>query len=127
MATFEKYDVPFNRLLKHPDDLVGTYLKKRGARLTALAKAQVGVDTGDLKKSISYKIITLHGSLAVRVTAADKKAMMHHEGTRPHIIRPRRKQTLRFKQHGKIVYAKVVYHPGTRPNRFLTDNLPKVI
>lgn len=127
MATWERYDAPFFHLLRSPDDLVGTYLKGRGRALTTLAKAQVGVDTGDLKRSITWHLVTSRGTLAVNVTASDKKAMMHHEGTRPHIIRPRRKQTLTFKQHGRIVTAKIVYHPGTRPNRFLTDNLPKVI
>lgn len=127
MAEFHKYNAPFNHLLKSPNGLVGQYLRDRGKKLTALAKAQVGVDTGDLKKSISYQLTTSYGSLAVKVTAADKKALMHHNGTRPHIIKPKRAQTLRFKQHGKIVYAKIVHHPGTKPNRFLTDNLPKVI
>lgn len=127
MATFNKYPVPFNHLLKSPGGLVGQYLKERGAELERLAKAQVGVDSGDLRRSIKYELTTSHGSLAVKVTASDKKAMMHHEGTRPHTIRPRRKQTLRFHHRGRIVYAKVVNHPGTKPNRFLTDNLRKVI
>lgn len=41
-------------------------------------------------------------------------------GTRPHEIRPRRRGgTLRFTTGGRVVYARVVHHPGTQPNRFL--------
>lgn len=127
MATFHKYDKPFNHLLKSPNGLVGKYLQERGDRLAELARAQVGVESGDLRRSIKYELITSRGNLAVRVTATDRKALMHHQGTRPHIITPRKKQTLRFHHRGRIVYAKIVHHPGTKPNRFLTDNLPKVI
>lgn len=41
-------------------------------------------------------------------------------GTKPHEIRPRKKNgVLRFEVGGRIVYARVVHHPGTRPNNFL--------
>ena len=36
-------------------------------------------------------------------------------GTRPHMIYPRRAQALRFEIRGKIVFAKYVRHPGTKP------------
>lgn len=114
-------------MLKSPTGIVGKHMHSIGVKGTALAKAQVGVDTGDLKKSISYEVLLVRGSLATKITAHDKKAVMHHEGTRPHVITPRRKQTLRFHHRGRIVYAKIVYHPGTRPNRFLTDQLSKLV
>lgn len=45
-------------------------------------------------------------------------------GTRPHIIRPRREGgVLRFTVAGKVVYARYVMHPGTRPNDFLREAL----
>lgn len=41
-------------------------------------------------------------------------------GTKPHVIRPRRKGgSLRFVVKGKVVFAKRVNHPGTRPLKFL--------
>lgn len=39
-------------------------------------------------------------------------------GTRPHIIKPRRKLALRFKVEGGQVFAKLVHHPGTKPVPF---------
>ncbi|MFF5968283.1 hypothetical protein ACFY64_32075 [Streptomyces collinus] len=40
------------------------------------------------------------------------------DGTRPHIIRPRRARALRFVD-GRVVFAAYARHPGTRPNPFL--------
>lgn len=45
-------------------------------------------------------------------------------GTRAHQIRPRRPGgVLRFTVNGQVVYARVVNHPGTKPNSFLKDAL----
>lgn len=45
------------------------------------------------------------------------------DGTRPHIIRPRRAKALRFQMGGRTVFAKYVRHPGTRANNFLAAAL----
>jgi len=44
-------------------------------------------------------------------------------GTRPHIIRPVRARALRFTVGGRVVYATVVRHPGSRANPFLIEAL----
>jgi hypothetical protein len=44
-------------------------------------------------------------------------------GTRPHVIRPVRARALRFTVGGQTVHAKIVMHPGTKPNRFLQEAL----
>lgn len=49
-----------------------------------------------------------------------------NDGTRPHIIRPRTRQALKFTVGGRTVFAKVVHHPGTRPNPFLDRALREV-
>lgn len=49
-----------------------------------------------------------------------------NDGTRPHIIRPRTKQALRFVIGGRVVFAKVVHHPGTRARPFLDKALREV-
>ncbi|MGW2964026.1 hypothetical protein ACWDGI_36960 [Streptomyces sp. NPDC001220] len=45
------------------------------------------------------------------------------DGTRPHLIRPRRRNFLRFEVGGDVVFTKLVRHPGTRPNNFLAEAL----
>lgn len=47
-------------------------------------------------------------------------------GTEPHIIRPRRRQALRFIHHGAVRFAKRVRHPGSRANPFLQRALEKI-
>lgn len=127
MASITFYDNVIHHMLNEPSGMVGRWMDKKGSRLVALAKQQVGVDTGDLRRSISHRTTGHSYGIRVRVSATDGKAMMHHEGTRAHYIHPRRAQALRFMHNGRIVYAKQVWHPGTKPNKFLTDNLPKVL
>ena len=110
-----------------PKSDVGNYLRKRAIKLQALAKRQVGVKTGTLRKSIHYRVVRDGKGLVATVGSNNRIALMHHNGTKPHIIKPRYAQTLRFYSHGRIVYSKLVFHPGTKPNRYLTDNLSRVI
>ena len=53
-------------------------------------------------------------------------APMVNDGTRPHIIRPKRAQALRFRVGGRVVYARVVRHPGTKARPFLDRALREV-
>jgi hypothetical protein len=117
----------YDQLTTSPRGDVGNYLRKRAIKLQGLARRQVGVRTGTLKKSIRYQVVRDGKGLVATVGANNRIALMHHNGTKPHIILPRRAQTLRFYSHGRIVYSKMVFHPGTKPNRYLTDNLSRVI
>jgi hypothetical protein len=49
--------------------------------------------------------------------------MFEHDGTPPHSIRARRRKTLRFIWHGRVVFYKRVRHPGTKGSRFLSRAL----
>lgn len=51
---------------------------------------------------------------------------MVNDGTRPHIIRPKRAKALRFRVGGKVVFARIVHHPGTRARPFLDRALADV-
>jgi hypothetical protein len=46
-------------------------------------------------------------------------------GTKPHIIRPRQRKMLRFSVGGQLVFARLVHHPGTKPNNFLWEAVLK--
>jgi hypothetical protein len=117
-TTFKGYDGP-----------VGRDLLARGRRVQYAAQRQVGVRTDRLRQSIRVAWFrTARGDLGVRVGSNINYALMHHTGTRPHVIRPRHAKMLRFvNKSGMIVFAKVVHHPGTRPNRYLSDNLPLAV
>lgn len=112
-----------DHLLNDPYGPVGRYLFARGRAIMAAAKAQVGVKTGRLKASIHMRQERAPYGQMIRIGSPLSYALMHHEGTRPHIITPNRAQVLRFTSGGRIIYTHAVKHPGTRPNRYLTDNL----
>lgn len=107
--------------------MVGRAFTRKGQTLRLLAMMQAGVKTGATRNTMFYRLSASGTGLIMTVGSNGAAALWHHEGTGPHIILPRNVRTLRFKVNGKIVYAKVVHHPGTRPNRYLTDNLRRVL
>lgn len=46
-------------------------------------------------------------------------AVFVHWGTRPHVIRPRTKRTLRWPSGGQFAFAKEVRHPGYKGDRWM--------
>jgi hypothetical protein len=102
---------------------VGKYLKKRGRLIVSMAKRQVGVETGRLKESINMVHERVSRGQQLRIGSSLDYALMHHEGTQPHIITPQEAGILRFSSGGRIIYTHKVDHPGTRPNRYLSDQL----
>lgn len=126
-VTFVKNPVGWDQMVRGPQGPVARTLLQRGRRLTTLARHQAGFHSGKLYRSMHYQLMPYRGSLQVQVGSDVKYALMHHQGTRPHHIFPKRAKMLRFARYGRINYRLHVYHPGTRPNRFLTDNLPAVV
>lgn len=95
--------------------------------IQSAAKAQAGIKTGALKASI--KLIherTVFGQM-LTIGSPLSYALVHHEGSRPHVITPKNAKMLRFTSKGRVVYARTVLHPGTRPNRYLADNLYMIL
>lgn len=117
------YEPAMRTMLKSPDGSVGRYLRKKGKLIELAAKRQVGVRTGALRSSIHMR----HGrdvrGQYVMVGSKLPYAKMHHEGTKPHMIFPTRASMLRFVKRGQVIYAHAVAHPGTKANKYLTDNL----
>lgn len=97
-----------------------TELENTGRRVVNRAKILCPVDTGRLRASIrgrASRTWTLRPQFTVSTNV--DYAPMVHDGTRPHTIRPRTKQALKFTVGGQVVFAKVVHHPGTRARPFL--------
>jgi hypothetical protein len=114
-------------LLDNPKGTVGHHLQKIGLEILYGARAMVGVRTGRLKRSLNYRQ-GLRGRVQyVAVGSNVKYALMHHEGTRHHTIRAHQGRLLRFNVGGRVVYARKVNHPGTRPNRYLTIPMRKAV
>lgn len=123
MATIIFRRKELDTLLNSPLGLVGRHLAAKGRKIVVAAKAQVGVDTGRLRASIHMRHLRSAAGQYIEVGSSERHALAHHEGTRPHMIVPNRARVLRFSAGGRVVYTHMVRHPGTRPNKYLTDNL----
>lgn len=114
----------FYNVFRSPVGPVGRYLGSRGQLVKRIAQALAGSRTGALRSSIHTRHLTDSRGQYIKIgTQGISYALMHHEGTRPHMIYPKRASVLRFVKRGQIVYAHSVMHPGTRPNKFLTNAL----
>ena len=113
-------------MLNNPSGEVGRYLAKKGRIVQAAARAQVGVRTGALRASIHMRHLRDSRGQYVKIGSALNYALLHHEGSKPHLIVPNRATILKFATRGRVVYAHAVMHPGTKANRYLTDNLKLV-
>jgi hypothetical protein len=80
---------------------------------------------GTLRDSIVKRVVNEGGRPVVQVGSEDPIAELHHEGTPPHAIAARTAPMLVFWTAGntRVVRTPRVNHPGTRPNRYLTDAL----
>jgi hypothetical protein len=97
------------------------HLRKKGTRVQELARAKVGKRSGRLAESI-HVFPTQYGAGSapyVRIGSRLNYALLHHTGTRPHIIRAKNGGMLSFNTRNGHVFATVVRHPGTRPNWYL--------
>ena len=73
--------------------------------------------TGKLRRSIRKRVNMAR--LEAEVGPDVEYAVWVEMGTRPHVIRPVRARALRFEAGGEIVFARLVRHPGTKPNPFM--------
>lgn len=115
-------------------------LRTAGQQVINRAKILAPVDTGRLRAAIKGKpkrSWTLRPRF--EITCNVDYAAMVHDGTRPHMIRPRAGRSgrpkrgggtkptyLRFEIGGRVVYAREVRHPGTDPRPFLDRALREI-
>ena len=117
-----------------PNEGVMYDLRYRLFLISGLAKARVQVDTG-------FTLTTIHDVVSRNVrrypygdVIAGKSGsrrggrprtvpVILDQGSRPHVIRARRRKALRFTVNGKVVFRRSVMHPGTRGSGFLTRSL----
>lgn len=89
--------------------------------MTDELKRTAPVDTGLLKRKTGVSVTSAEGSTIKAEAVADTDyAEVVVQGSKPHVIRPRRGRALRFywPKAGAVVYFSKVNHPGTAPNPF---------
>jgi len=97
--------------------------------VAADARTNAPVDTGRMAQAIKEDPIVSEGPFRVigGVTSHAPYSVFVHQGTAPHVIRPRNASALRFKVGGQTIFASSVNHPGTRPRPFLTNAVARVL
>lgn len=86
---------------------------RRAIRATTIRRS------GELERRVVVRKRGGGAFLSAAIVAEAPHAGFVNDGTRPHPIRARRGHSLRFEVGGREIYRREVYHPGTRPRRFM--------
>lgn len=109
------------RMLRLPGGLAYRNMERRVRRVEAEA---IRGAPGSMKQRIRVQIQRAPGGEFRGVVKVEHRAAIFVvNGTRPHLIRPVRARVLRFTVGGRVVYARLVRHPGNKPNDFLRKAL----
>lgn len=113
----------FREMVKVGDDVKDRARDLVGVHKTPPAGPDRERRPGTLRDSIVKRIRSDSDGPYIEVGSEDDVALWQHEGTVPHEIVPVRAPRLVFwwDRVGGVVSFLRVYHPGTQPNRFLTD------
>lgn len=89
--------------------------------------------TGELSGSIMADEVQgsfASGDMTATVAAGAAHGIFVHDGTKPHVIKPKQRKALRWEVEGGFAFAKEVHHPGTDATNFLAnaveEKLPEV-
>lgn len=96
--------------------------------VAATARELAPKKTSELTESIQALPVTgsfSAGTLEGEVAAGAAHALPQEEGARPHDIRPKFRRSLRFPVEGGYGFAKVVKHPGNKPQPFMAPALER--
>ncbi|MFF4391436.1 hypothetical protein ACFY0G_32305 [Streptomyces sp. NPDC001552] len=104
------------RTLRLRNGVVARRLAERTARTARIAEQEA---PGTMGSYISWKVENGPRGLQGVIVCDHPATTFVLNGTRPHLIRPRRKKVLRFVVDGEVVFTNLVRHPGTRANDFL--------
>jgi len=124
---FKPSAVGMRYTLKSPQGPVGRHMRTKAELVREMARVRVGKRTGALAMSLYINQSSNLTGQTIEIGSKLPYALLHHEGTRPHVIHARSGGTLRFTSRNRVVYARTVMHPGTRPNRYLADSLPLIV
>lgn len=117
-----------NYQLNNTKGMLGRYMHELGTKIVIDAKKQVGVKTGALRDSIHMRHLGNYTGQYLWIGSKKSYAYAHHEGTKPHaIVAKGPGSVLVFRSGSKIIRATHTMHPGTKPNRFLSDQLRRHI
>lgn len=116
-------DTAIHDLFRAPTGPVGQDLQQRAQRVLVSARALTPKRTGRLVSTLRIEAgdtaLGPFRDVTIGFPGITDYVGYLIEGTAPHVIRPRQARALRFLSGGKIVFSRVVHHPGTRANDFM--------
>ncbi|MEU1180653.1 hypothetical protein ABZ464_23935 [Streptomyces sp. NPDC005820] len=104
------------RLLRARGSIAHRRISQRTERVAEIAEREA---PGSMGSYISWKVQDGPRGLEGVIICDHPAVRFVLDGTRPHMIRPRRTKALRFDVAGRTVFSAYVRHPGTRANKFL--------
>ena len=120
-AALRRVEIEIERAAPHALSMIADQVVNE-ARRTTLFRDRTGL----LRRSILRG--PLAGSFAAGTLTVDAKAgigasygVFVHDGTRPHVIEPNKRKSLRFVAGGGFIFSRRVQHPGTQPRPFLQE------
>jgi hypothetical protein len=122
-TSFDLHRTAIQRMLRLPGGIVYRDMERRVRRVESEVRRRAPGSMGD-GRNITVQIRPGPGGDFQGVINSRHPATLYViGGTRPHVIRPVRARALKFTVGTRTVYAKVVMHPGTKPNNFLREAL----
>lgn len=114
-------------VFRDQDGPVGRDLDARSRKVLARARILVGNRSGTLlasgRREFGQTAFGPRYDVTFGVRGLTPYMGFHHDGSRPHVIRPRRRKALRFISGGQVIFARQVRHPGSAGTRFLVRAL----
>ncbi|MCF3960609.1 hypothetical protein [Streptomyces fuscigenes] len=109
-----------SRLLRLRNGPVERRLRERTRKVADIAAREA---PGTMGSYVEWDVEAGPRGLQSVITCNHPAVRFVLDGTRPHIIRPRRASALRFEVGGEVVFSRLVRHPGTRANNFMARAL----
>lgn len=118
------------KTLQNIDERIGSAIVKEATHELfdeVKKRAKKHTDTGNMEDNITFRVRKNNGIVYIEdagmmVEYKGKKinyATFVLYGTRPHKIAPKEKETLRYSNVNRFVFAKTVKHPGYKGDNFL--------
>lgn len=122
-----EFDPGQPKLFVVTDHDLGRNLDKRASRVQMGMRFRVRVRSGKLISTTRKHPGANASTQYVDILAGGRGAnyvMIEEEGSRPHIIRARRRKALRIPVGGAVIFRRQVRHPGTVGTHFMVRSLP---
>lgn len=111
------------RLLRARGGIAYRRISQRTARVAEIAEKEAPGPWAPTSPGRSRKVQEAPRRLEGVIVCDHPAVRFVLDGTRPHLIRPRRERALRFEIDGRVVFSAYARHPGTRPNNFMARAL----